>query len=330
MLLVVTACGTARVDGVRIRPESDSYGIVRNAATGKGIAGVPVTDGYSFTVTDSRGVYQMKRNPDALKIYYTLPEEYEVTLSGTGNPVFFSEGILKAGEKVRTDFTLTPSATVSKDYTVVAMGDPQCRDLKEAGRFEKETLKDFKETLAGMPEPVVIVLGDLGYDSYEMWEPMKKLIGGVAVDGRKVPFFPTIGNHDHDSTVEAEAGERGARMRYTREFGPVDYSFDRPGAHFVVMDNIDVKNGFNKSGNKNGRKWKYDELLTPQQLEWLREDLSLVRGKENKTLFVCMHSALRAMSNPDDLLAMMTGFRNAHLLTAHTHVGQTVVYGKYR
>ena len=62
MLLVVTACGTARVDGVRIRPESDSYGIVRNAATGKGIAGVPVTDGYSFTVTDSRGVYQMKRS----------------------------------------------------------------------------------------------------------------------------------------------------------------------------------------------------------------------------------------------------------------------------
>ncbi|MBR0291405.1 MAG: hypothetical protein IJQ79_04645, partial [Bacteroidales bacterium] len=38
----------------------NGVGLVRDASTGKGIPGVPVSDGYKFTVTDENGVYQMQ------------------------------------------------------------------------------------------------------------------------------------------------------------------------------------------------------------------------------------------------------------------------------
>ena len=47
-----------KLNGTRIDKKNNLFGLVKDSRTGKGIAGVPVTDGYTFTVTDRNGVYQ--------------------------------------------------------------------------------------------------------------------------------------------------------------------------------------------------------------------------------------------------------------------------------
>lgn len=310
---------------------ADTFGVVSDAVTGKGIKGVRVSDGHNFAVTNFRGAYRFTRDTAARKIFYVTPENYEFTIGENGLPKFYSDGILEKGVKVRADFQLTPGK--HDKYTIVAMGDSQCRDLREAGRFTSETVPDMEETFADAPAPMLLLLGDIGYDNHEMWAPMKEILGNIAPGGKKLPVFAVIGNHDHDSTAELEDGEAGATLRFTKEFGPVDYSFDRPGAHIVVLDNIMVQTeSWGESTNLNGRKWKYKHDLYDYQREWLRQDLELVPDKAEKTLFVCMHGLIRYMerdSTADALLSMFSGWKNVHLLTAHSHVAEDRILDAY-
>ena len=50
------------INGTSIESTNTLVGLITDSKTGKGIAGVPVTDGYSFTTTDANGVYQFKAN----------------------------------------------------------------------------------------------------------------------------------------------------------------------------------------------------------------------------------------------------------------------------
>ena len=68
------------INGTSIESTNTLVGLITDSKTGKGIAGVPVTDGYSFTTTDANGVYQFKANRYCRNVYYTLPSEYKVEL----------------------------------------------------------------------------------------------------------------------------------------------------------------------------------------------------------------------------------------------------------
>ena len=48
MLTQFSACAM-RVGGTRIDKKNNLYGVITDSKTGKGIEGVPVTDGYKFT-----------------------------------------------------------------------------------------------------------------------------------------------------------------------------------------------------------------------------------------------------------------------------------------
>ena len=63
------------INGTSIESTNTLVGLITDSKTGKGIAGVPVTDGYSFTTTDANGVYQFKANRYCRNVYYTLPSE---------------------------------------------------------------------------------------------------------------------------------------------------------------------------------------------------------------------------------------------------------------
>ena len=79
------------INGTKIAAEATLAGVVKDTKSGKGIAGVPVTDGYSYVLTDKNGVYQMQRNRGSRKAYYSLPAGYEVVLNEQSKtPEFFS------------------------------------------------------------------------------------------------------------------------------------------------------------------------------------------------------------------------------------------------
>ena len=66
----------SQINGTTINASTTVAGLIKDSKTGKGIKGVPVTDGSSYTVTDDNGVYQMARASKSRKVYYTTPAEY--------------------------------------------------------------------------------------------------------------------------------------------------------------------------------------------------------------------------------------------------------------
>ena len=72
-LLGGAACSSSDSDDSDPTPpegETVLVGQISDATTGKGIAGVPVTDGYTFTTTDADGNYRLVANRYCRNVYY--------------------------------------------------------------------------------------------------------------------------------------------------------------------------------------------------------------------------------------------------------------------
>ena len=65
----------SNIEGTAINPTNNAVGWVYDKDTNRGIPGVYVTDGYSFTTTDENGVYQFFANRYTRNIYLTVPAE---------------------------------------------------------------------------------------------------------------------------------------------------------------------------------------------------------------------------------------------------------------
>jgi 3',5'-cyclic AMP phosphodiesterase CpdA len=94
----------------------------------------------------------------------------------------------------------------------------------------------------------------------------------------RTPYLTVIGNHDRRSPH----GETDSIV-YRALFGPTDYSFERAGRRFVVVDNSAGK-------------------ITPAQLDWLREQL-----KGDKPAIVFTHMPPAPLTEWTDFGALGTG-----------------------
>ena len=141
------------INGTVIKSGNNVFGLISEATTGKGIAGVPVTDGYSWVVTDNNGVYQMPGNRWARRIWFTIPAEYEVPVDPeNGRPIFYSKSAPVSSKQNRNDWVLTPLAQPEDEFTILAIGDPQCKVAAEAERFAAEQDAAAKMALAAAIE----------------------------------------------------------------------------------------------------------------------------------------------------------------------------------
>jgi len=134
----------------------------------------------------------------------------------------------------------------------------------------------------------------------------------------KVPVFSTIGNHDFDLQYSDLHNAKDPLSNYAEEtyesfFGPTDYSFNVGKVHIISMKNIDYLGGK-----------KYTEQFTPEQLEWLKKDLSYV--SPNSTIFLNLHAPTSNKSNDGsgntrnaaELFEILKGFQ-VHIFAGHTH-----------
>ncbi len=323
---------TVRINGTEIIEGNDLAGFISDKSTGKGIPGVIVTDGYDCVKTDVNGVYQFKSNSLSRFVYYTTPAEYKVaTPSSPSQPVFY-KAIKPDGSLIRTDFTLDPlPGGKENNWTFVGIGDPQCCKSSEANRYASETIPDLKATTAGKSSVYAMTLGDIVFDSTDMWPTMKASMASVYNGTSYIVFFQTIGNHDHDSlkpdTNDDKVDDYNATSTFGSFFGPTDYSFDRGDVHVISMDNIPVTTQ-KSSGKSNGKTWSYGKGFSEAQFSWLKKDLELVADKENKMVFICCHIPFRAATTNHmlDVVKLMMNFKEAHLMIGHTHYTQNYVY----
>lgn len=342
-LTLSTSAFAERIGGTRIRKGNDLAGVITDSRTGKGIKGVAVSDGYGFTVTDKRGVYQMKADPRARTVWYRTPSGFRMAQDETGAPAFYA--YRNASSKLdRHDFSLEPLDAQEDNFTLLIMADPQCQSAYDVGRLRDETLPDVRRTLdegiaSGRYSPNVygIGLGDIIYDNFEIWAPMRELFRSVGYGGGRVPVYNIPGNHDHSNKV---TNAYDAIDNYVRNFGPQDYSFDRGQVHFVMMDNIIFTGTQPDTKMKPWNNCLYDSGFSDEQMEWLKQDLALVEDKEDKLVVLCTHSPFRQGSKSgggnvnygrhyDDVLSALTQFKNAEILIGHTHYPETYVHEGY-
>lgn len=326
------------INGTKILKGKNLVGLISDE-NGKGIPDVPVSDGFTFTATDENGVYQMTANHYCRKVYFTLPSEFEVPLDDeTKMPLFYSTRPINRKNVNRNDFKLKRLEKPMENFTLIAIGDPQCKTDSDVVRFKDETMTDINQTLISeqsngkYPNAYGLTLGDITFDNVVQWEPMVKSMSKVEIgDNNYLPIFNCIGNHDHNA---AEPNDFKATNLYVENFGPTDYSFNRGKAHIIVMDNVVCTK--NKTNT-----WEYGGGYSELQMEWLKQDLEFVKDKEDKIIFFASHIPFRDGTTVDnganvnksrhyeDILTLLEQFKEAHLLIGHTHYHANYIHRRH-
>lgn len=342
----ITTLSGSSINGTSIGNEITLAGVITDSKTGKGIKGVSVSDGYQCVLTDGNGVYQMVKNPLARKVYYTTPSLYEISLDTKRHlPSFYSAGDLTKKDKARVDFKLTSMGAEENEFDLIMIGDPQCYQTTEVLRYKKETVADIANHVEknNLKHAYAVTLGDITFDSTDLWNSMVATMSNIEVAGRYLPFFQCIGNHDHNS-LESDSSDSAdddyrATGKFFENFGPTDYSFNRGKAHVIVMDDIMVYS-ISSSSKPNGKTWDYYAGFSDAQYEWLKQDVANVEDKENTVVFLCLHIPFRnggsntgSNVNTDkhyaDFLKVLSSFKEAHLMIGHTHYCQNWIHTGY-
>lgn len=315
---------TSTVPSITPSTGMDLYGFVGDADNNP-ISGVVVTDGYQCVQTDSKGIYQMKRNANAEYVYYSIPSEYKVnTHSTTDNTAtFYSK--LSTGTN-RYDFKLTKLSTGSEtNFTVVAIGDPQVSTRTSdpyyttsgvsststnLNRLKNETMTDIASTISGISTPVYgISMGDdVDTGAYSLQTSVRNVLGSTSMT-----VFSVIGNHDQVTTTTASYDAAGVSA-FKAAWGPVNYSFNRGNVHFVALNNVIFDSSLSDG---------YTGGFTDEQLAWLKQDLNFVP----KTMMVvlCYHIPMRnttSFKNRNNVFALLQGYANYSLFCGHTHYNE--------
>lgn len=344
LLLIAFACTPEKVpagDGVGNNepsidqpqtetPKGNLVGTVTNDVTGEPIQGVPVTDGYSFAVTDENGKYFLQGNSLSRTVYISVPAEYEIPMDENNHPAFYINGDFSDTEIiVQNDFRLTPRQKVDNAFILAAAADIHIFDENDLRKFTDRSLPDMIESIqdysdASYKECIAVLGGDQLSDKIGMVTSFKQSLADKKVSGRNLTFLHCIGNHDFDAEYILENGltpdSYNASKTFVENFGPTDYSFNIGNAHIVVMNNMIVKGtGTTRYGQV--KCVEYDKGFTDQQLKWLKEDIALVKNPSEKVVILFAHVPLmnNTYKNCNAVKQLLTKFNEAHIISGHTH-----------
>ncbi len=274
----------------------------------KGVADVVVTDGTNFAVTDGNGKYILPYNSSASMVYISSPSGYVVPVENSV-PLFW-KNVKNIKDRKNIDFQLSKSSVSDRKHYFIAVGDPQVRNTNELNLL-KPILSEMKATIGkeNMSPVHLMVVGDIVFDTPNMHDASKNYF--LAVDA---PVYYAIGNHDHLKTaVESIGNDKTSDSTYIRHYGPTYYSFNRGQVHYITLDNILYEGGPDT---------KYSVGFTPEQLAWVKKDLSYV--SKDKAVVVMFHAPSmsrfeEAYGNSADLHKLLSGYANVQLLCGHTH-----------
>lgn len=305
-LFILSSCF---VDIPSTRPEGPSliiYGKVTNSISGVPISEAVISDGFNTTKTDKHGEYRFKSFPGASHVFISVPELYEIPLNN-GMPQIFQQ-IDTSKDSVKINFLLTPLKNgIEKDFTLIAVADPQVRNSNHLKRLNNETILDIKKESDNYKNVYGLTLGDIAFDSLAILVEIKQ-----SFISTNIPFFHTIGNHDfsnvfYDPAVGSE--------EFVSNFGPLDYSFNRGEAHIIVMNNV-----FNYGVTSHN--WGFSE----EQIKWLESDLKHV--PKDKMLIVSVHIPVlpsTTMERKDQFLETLSLYNEVHILSGHWHANRNII-----
>lgn len=302
------------------------YGYVRYS-DGSPIANVSISDGFQITTTDSNGYYRLSGlTSDVFYIYCSIPADVKVPINEHGQPCFFKKF---PSNTSRYDFTFEKlPGGVEEEFAVFAMADPQPNTHDDITRFNIQAAPVIKSYANSLGIPCYgVMLGDivnvLSSTSIEREHMMPYMRSAMSVDNIGMPVFAVFGNHDNaffSSSNPIYADERSSTYNlkiqrpFEECFGPVDYSFNRGNAHFVVLRNTHYTSNTAAS--------EFDNGLTKQQFEWFKQDIANV--SRDKMIVLCVHVQMfnKKYNYIQEVLSLMDEFSEAHILSGHIHANE--------
>lgn len=314
------------INGTVIDGNSTLYGVVRDNTTGKPLAGVPMTDGFTYVTTDANGVYQMVAHENARCVYPSIPAEYEIPLGEDGQPQIYK---YVTEDTSRYDFHLTQRTEPWDDFTIMAITDVHfytngVNQTNEEDKFKQYHVPDMVNYLASASASgqisknvIGISLGDNTSNYTEKLSHIKNdLYSLITHSGSSLPMFYAIGNHDHrgDKNTDYECTQD-----FVNVFGPTDFSINIGKAHIVFMDNTMCVE--EEQPKEYGKAMSFERGLTDEQWAWLQADLATVNDKENKLFILCVHAPITSTtySHFADIRNQLKTFGESHIMSGHLH-----------
>ena len=270
------------------------------------VANVVVSDGTEVTVTDDKGIYELKSAKKWGYVFISVPSGYEVAAEGVF-PQFYQT--LKGAADVveQKDFKLTKVDGQDR-YKLFLLGDMHLANrTNDAAQFTQFTtdLNAYMAQHSGQ-KMYALTLGDMTWDLY--WYKnnyaLPQYRETINRQVKNLQIYHTMGNHDNDFMTTSDYD---AAVKYVDCIGPTFYSFNIGQVHYVVMDNIDCS-AYDGTDSRN-----YVKKLSNEQLKWLAKDLAYV-DKPTSTGFAFDHDS----ANTEALLAALDGYE-VHFVTGHTH-----------
>jgi len=280
---------------------------------GKGIAGVAVTDGTNIVRTDKDGRYELISSAAAEFVYISVPAGYAIPEKKW--IASFYRPLGKSGSN-ENDFELEKLETDDRKHNFVVWADTQMISKKDVELLMSQPVPDLQAVVRSYPKGTLwhgIGCGDLVWDHFELFEDYRQAIGLCGI-----PFYNVIGNHDMDLDARSDDGSDAT---FKSQFGPTYYSFNRGEIHYVVLDDVFFI-GVDK---------KYIGYLTERQLQWLEQDLAMI--KPGSTVVVSLHIPTNTglarrekreeelggtVSNRKQLYKLLAPYK-AHIMSGHTH-----------
>lgn len=284
------------------------------------VANVVVSDGTEVTVTDDKGIYELKSAKKWGYVFISVPSGYEVAAEGVF-PQFYQT--LKGAADVveQKDFKLTKVDGQDR-YKLFLLGDMHLANrTNDAAQFTQFTtdLNAYMAQHSGQ-KMYALTLGDMTWDLY--WYKnnyaLPQYRETINRQVKNLQIYHTMGNHDNDFMTTSDYD---AAVKYVDCIGPTFYSFNIGQVHYVVMDNIDCS-AYDGTDSHN-----YVKKLSNEQLKWLAKDLAYV--DKSTPLIVAMHAPIykptstgfafdHDSANTEALLAALDGYE-VHFVTGHTH-----------
>lgn len=308
------------VEDIDFKPDAGTtvYGIVSSA--GVGVENVVVSDGAEVTVTNEKGIYQLKSAKKWGYVFISVPSGYEVPSVGV-LPQFHRALKNSADVVERADFKLE-KVDGQDSYKIFMLGDMHLAnrtgDLGQFAQFTSD-LTDYMTRHKG-EKMYALTLGDMTWDLY--WYSnsyyFPQYLNTINSQIKNLQIFHTMGNHDNDFQTRSDYD---AAVKYVDQICPTYYSFNIGKVHYVVMDDIDCSS-YDGSTSRN-----YVKSLSAEQLDWLAKDLSYVA--KTTPVVVAMHaqvfypttSGFKIDHDPVNTLRLfdiLDGY-TVRFVTGHTH-----------
>lgn len=308
------------VEDIDFKPDAGTtvYGIVSSA--GVGVENVVVSDGAEVTVTNEKGIYQLKSAKKWGYVFISVPSGYEVPSVGV-LPQFHRALKNSADVVERADFKLE-KVDGQDSYKIFMLGDMhlanRAGDLGQFAQFTSD-LTDYMTRHKG-EKMYALTLGDMTWDLY--WYSnsyyFPQYLNTINSQIKNLQIFHTMGNHDNDFQTRSDYD---AAVKYVDQICPTYYSFNIGKVHYVVMDDIDCSS-YDGTESRN-----YVKSLSAEQLDWLAKDLSHVA--KTTPVVVAMHAQVfypttsgfkidHDQVNTLRLFDILDGY-TVRFVTGHTH-----------